>query len=142
MVRKVIAGQELLKASGAVMGALVFWLGEGGYIDGTSADQAGDRAREATGDLPRADRLGTLLHGVTDQAPAIDPDDVDDEDWSRTTVKVVDVQPGKIWLENGVGPIAVPRKASDLARPDWSALVTAARIDKRWYLLEIGVVYP
>ena len=142
MVRKVIAGQELLKASGTVTGKLVRWLGERGNIDGTSADEAGDRAREATRDLPRADRLGTLLHEVTDQAPAIDPDDVDDEDWVEDYLEIVEVQPGKIWFGNGVGPVAVPRKASDLARPGWSAFVTAARIDKRWHLLEIGVVYP
>jgi hypothetical protein len=121
---------------------LVRWLGERGYIDGTSADEAGDRACAATRDLPRADRLGALLHEVTDQAPAIDPDDVDDEDWVEDYLEIVDVQPGKIWFGNGVGPIAVPRKASDLARPGWSAFVTAARIDKRWQLLEVGVVYP
>lgn len=142
MVRKVIAGQELLKAAGTVTGKLVGWLDERGYIDETSADEAGDRAREATRDLPRADRLGALLHEVTDQAPAIDPDDVDDEDWVEDYLQIVDVQPGKIWFDNGVGPIAVPRTASDLARPGWSAFVTAARIDKRWHLLEIGVVYP
>lgn len=61
---------------------------------------------------------------------------------SRTTFKSPDVGPGKIWFENGIGPIAVPREASDLARPGWSVLVTAARVDTRWHLLEIGVVYP
>ena len=142
MVRKVIAGQELLKASGTVTGKLVVWLGERGYIDRTSAEQAGDRAREATRDLPMADRLGMLLHEVADQAPAVDPNDVDDEDWVEDHLEIIDAKPGKIWFENGVGPIAVPRKASDLARPGWSAFVTAARIDNRWHLLEVGVVYP
>jgi len=88
-----------------------------------------------------ADRLGMLLHEVADQAPAVDPDDVDDEDWVEDHLEIIDAEPGKIWFENGVGPIAVPRKASDLARPGWSAFVTAARIDKRWHLLEVGVVY-
>ncbi|TVS87770.1 hypothetical protein [Mycobacterium helveticum] len=142
MVRKVIAGQDLLKAAGTVTGKLVRWLGERGYIDGSSADQAGEQAREAARDLPMADRLGALLHDVTRQAPAIDPDHVDAGDWVEDYLQIVEVGPGKIWFENGVGPIAVPRKASDLARPGWSVFVTAARIAKRWHLLEVGVVYP
>jgi hypothetical protein len=142
MVRKVIAGQELLKASGTVTGKLVRWLADRGYIDRDAAHEAGDRAWEAVRDLPIADRLGMLLHEATDQAPAIDPDDVPDEDWVEDYVAITDVEPGKIWFEGGVGPIAVPREASDLARPGWSAFVTAARIRGRWRLLEVGVVYP
>lgn len=79
MVRKVIAGEELLKAAGTVTGKLMRWLGERGYIDAASAAAAGEQAREA---------------------------------------------------------------ARDLARPGWSVFVTAARVDARWHLLELGVVYP
>jgi hypothetical protein len=142
MVRKVIAGQELLKASGTVTGKLVRWLAEHGYIDAVSADDAADLAREASLDLPMADRLGMLLHDVTDRAPEIDPDAVTDEDWVEDYLAVIDVEPGKIWFERDVGPIDVPREASDLARPGWSAFVTAARADGRWHLLEVGFVYP
>ncbi|MFY2861610.1 hypothetical protein ACOJVU_18160, partial [Mycobacterium sp. THU-M104] len=127
MVRKVIAGEELLKAAGTVTGKLMRWLAERGDVDAASADQAGEQAREAARDLPAADRLGGLLHEVTRRAPAIDPDDVDDADWVEDYLQIVDVGPGKIWFENGVGPIAVPREASDLARPGWSVFVTAAR---------------
>lgn len=142
MVRRVIAGQELLKASGTVTGKLVRWLAERGYIDSNSAQDASDRAREASRDLPIADRLGMLLHEVTDQAPDVDPDDVADEDWIEDYLQIADVEPGKIWFEGGVGPISVPPKASDLARPGWSAFVTAAKMRGRWHLLEVGVVYP
>lgn len=142
MVRKVIAGEELLKAAGTVTGKLMRWLGEHGDIDAASADQAGEQAREAARDLPMADRLGRLLHEVTRRAPAIDPDDVEDADWVEDYLQIVDVGPGTIWFENGVGPIAVPRRASDLARPGWSAFVTAARVDTRWHLLEVGAIYP
>ncbi len=44
--------------------------------------------------------------------------------------------------DGGGGPIAVPRKTSDLARPGRSALITAARIAGRWHLIEVGTVYP
>ena len=111
MVRKVIAAQALLKASGTVTGKLLRWLAESGHIDEGAADDASARAREAARDLPIADRLRTLLHDVTDHAPAMDPDEV-------------------------------ARKASDLARPGWSAFVTAAKIGATWHLLEVGVVYP
>jgi len=142
MVRKVIAGQELLKASGTVTAKLMTWLAQRGYIDETSAEEAGDQARKATRDLPMADRLGMLLHELTDQAPAVDPDDVADKDWVEDYLEIVDAEPGKIWFSNNVGPISVPRKASDLARPGWSVFVTAAKINNRWQLLEVGVVYP
>ena len=138
LVRKVIAGQELLKASGTVTGKLARWLAERGYIDQDAAEDASDRARDAARDLPTADRLGMLLHDVTDRAPDIDPDQVADEDY----LEITDVEPGKIWFERGVGPITVPRKASDLARPGWSAFITAANVAGRWHLLEVGPVYP
>jgi len=134
--------QELLKAAGTVTAKLVRWLAERDYIDCDSAKDAGDRAREASRDLPMADRLGMLLHDLTDQAPAIDPDAATDADWVEDYLAITDVEPGKLWFEGGVGPIAVPREASDLARPGWSSFLTAARTGGRWRLLEIGVVYP
>jgi hypothetical protein len=141
MVRKVIASQELLKASGTVTGKLVRWLQTEGYIDTESADDAKDRARAAARDLPMADRLGDLLHDVADNAPQIDVDALADEDWVEDYRAITDVEPGRIWFEGGVGPIDVPRQASDLARPGWSAHITAAREKQTWHLLEVGFVY-
>ena len=142
MVRKVMAGQDLLKASGTVTGKLVRWLAGHGYIDEDVAEDAAERAREASRDLPMADRLATLLHEVADGAPEVDVDALAEEDWVEDQLAISDVEPGRIWFEGGVGPIAVPRKASDLARPGWSAFVTAARTDGAWRLLEVGFVYP
>jgi hypothetical protein len=45
------------------------------------------------------------------------PDEIDDDDSVEHYLAVTDVEPGKIWFENGVGPISMPQKASDLARP-------------------------
>jgi len=47
MLRKVIASQELLKASGTVTGGFVRWLAQRGYVDEKAAGHASDRAREA-----------------------------------------------------------------------------------------------
>ncbi|MCA1699004.1 MAG: hypothetical protein LC790_08920 [Actinobacteria bacterium] len=52
MVRKVVAGQELLKAAGTVTAKLTRWLSEHGHIDHGAAADAVDRARGAAGDLP------------------------------------------------------------------------------------------
>jgi hypothetical protein len=83
MVRKVMAGQELLKAAGTVTGKLVRWLEKEAYIEPDVADIAVDRARDGARDLPAADRLGSLLQGVAAAAPNIDVDSIKDEDWSR-----------------------------------------------------------
>jgi hypothetical protein len=142
MVRKVFASQELLKASGAVTKKLVRWLQSRGYIDEEAAGDAVERAQDAGRDLPVADRLGDLLHDVAAAAPALDPEELTAEDWVEDYLAIAKVEPGRIWFEGGVGPIVVPRAASDLAQPGWSLFVTAARDGGRWYLLEIGFVYP
>lgn len=142
MVRKVFASQELLKASGTVTGKLVRWLSQHGCIDDQSAQDASEQARDAARDLPVADRLGMMLHDLAANSPDIDPDQVAEQDWAEDYLTITDVEPGKIWFEGGVGPITVPQKASDLARPGWSMHITAARLNDAWRLLEIGFVYP
>lgn len=142
MVRKVIAGQELLRASGTVTGKLVRWLAARGYVDAEAAEDATERAHDASRDLPMADRLGSLLLDVADRAPEIDIDAIAEEDWVEDSLQISDVQPGQIWFEGDIGPITVPRKASDLARPGWSVFVTLARTAGNWHLLEVGFVYP
>lgn len=142
MVRKVLAGPGLLRASGTVTGKLVRWLSERGYIDENSSEDAADHARDAARDLPLADRLGRLLQDVADRTPEIEVDAIAAQDWMQDHLVISDVQPGRIWFERGVGPISVPHQASDLAQPGWSAFVTAARIAGSWQLLEAGFVYP
>jgi hypothetical protein len=142
MVRKVIAGQELLRASGTVTGKLVTWLAARGYIDRDSADHATGRAQDASRDLPVADRLGGLLHDVAERAPAIDVDALDDQDWVEDHLAISDVEPGRIWFEGGIG------RSPSHARPaishdrDGRYPVTAARTADSWHLLEVGFVLP
>lgn len=142
MVRKVMAGQELLKAAGTVTGKLVRWLAAQGYIDPQDAEEASGHAREAARDLPTAERLGSLLHDACEEPFDLDVDHVADEDWVEEHLQITDVEPGLIFFERDVGPIEVPTAASDLARPGWSVLITAARVEGRWRLLEVGFVYP
>jgi hypothetical protein len=142
MVRKVIAGQELLKAAGTVTGKLVRWLEKEAFIEPDAAAIAAERARDSARDLPVAERLGSLLQDVASKAPKIDVDDVDDEDWVEEQLMISEIEPGRIWFEGDVGPFEVPKRASDLAQPGWMAFIVAARVKKRWHLLEVGSVYP
>jgi len=142
MVRKVMASQQLLKASGTVTGKLMTWLAARGYIDTEQAGDASGRAKDAARDLPLADRLASLLHDIAARTPDIDVNAVDDQDWVEDHLAVSDVEPGRIWFEGGIGPITVSRPVSDLARPGWSVSITAARTASTWRLLEVGFVYP
>jgi hypothetical protein len=105
-------------------------------------EMSSDHARDAARELPLADRLGRLLHDVAERAPEIDVDAIVEEDCVEGLLVISDVERGRIWFEGGVGPIAVPHQASDLARPGCSAFVTAARTAGSWQLLQVGFVYP
>jgi hypothetical protein len=142
MVRKVMASQQLLTASGTVTGKLMSWLAARGYIDAEQARDASARAKDATRDLPLADRLASLLYDVAARTPDIDVNALDDQDWVEDHLAISDVKPGRIWFEGGIGPITVPRPVSDVARPGWSVSITAARTANTWQLLEVGFVYP
>ena len=52
------------------------------------------------------------------------------------------VEPGALWLDGGIGPVKVPKKASDLARPGWAVTLTLAKVAGEWRILEVGNVYP
>ena len=109
---------------------------------GAGIEMSSDHARDAARDLALADRLSRLLRDVADRTPEIDVDAISEEDWVQDHLVISDVEPGRIWFEGGVGPIAVPHQASDLARPGCSAFVTAARTAGSWQLLQVGFVYP
>jgi hypothetical protein len=89
-----------------------------------------------------ADRLGSPLHDVADRAPEIDLEALAEDDWAEDYVAIPNVEPGRIWFDGRIGPIAVPRAASNFPRPGWSAFVTAARTAGISHLLEVGFVYP
>jgi hypothetical protein len=76
------------------------------------------------------------------KAPDIDVDDVGDEDWVEDQLMIDRVESGKIWFEGGIGPIQVPKRASEIAQEGWMVFIVAARRNGRWHLLEVGSVYP
>jgi hypothetical protein len=142
MVRKVAAGEELLRAAGTVTKKLARWLHEGGYIDDADYEEATERGADAARDLPRAERLGHALYELARRAPDLVPDAVADKDWIEDHLQIARVEPGALWFDRGIGPVLVPASVSSLAQVGWSVTITLARLRGTWHVVEVGNVYP
>ena len=148
MIRKVMmAGPGLKQAAGTVTKKLSKWLAEKGYIGEEDARDGAERGAEAARLLPMADRAAQILAEAGDMF--FDPSDLPDKDYMEFDhYTITKMEPGKLWLEGFVsgegvvGPIAVPRKATDLLQVDWDISCALARLRGRWRLVEVANVYP
>jgi hypothetical protein len=145
VIRKVMGPQWIAEAAGPVVSDLVDWLERNSYAGGADVDEAKSRAALASRDLPRSDRLGSLLYEETEMK--LGGTVLEDRDLEPELITVNRVEPGSIWLETEegevIGPVRVPKEASDLAEVGWG--VTAAHLVRTadgWHLVEIGNVYP
>jgi hypothetical protein len=143
MVRKVMAGQDLLRSAGTVTKKLAAWLHEHGHAGETARNLAVARGVSASRDLPRAELLANLLYEqslatAVDQA-TLGPGDIVGED---LPLQIERVEPGKVFFTGVDGPLRVPRRASDLARPGWDVTITLIRQRGTWKILDVGNVYP
>jgi hypothetical protein len=141
MIRKVMAGEELLRAAGTVTTRLAKWLGERGYLDPQGVDIAIDRGSAAVRDLPRAEKLSRLLHEQSRMA-SINVHELSDDDYLKDYLTIERVGPGEIFFEGGIGPVLVTRAAYDVAEPGWSVSIVLGRVGKKWQVLGAGNVYP
>lgn len=144
MVRKVWAGQELLRSAGTVTNKLAGWLHEHGYVGEAARDGAVERGTRAARDLPRAERLASLLDKQSRATAAIDyarhgPGDLVGED---LPLHIERIEPGQLFFTGVDGPLHVSREASDLAEPGWDVTVTLVRQRGSWKVLQVGTVYP
>jgi hypothetical protein len=142
MVRKVIAGQELLRAAGTVTKKLAAWLHEQGYVDDDAREIAAERGADAARDLPRAEKLAELLYEESVGTSPSGLDDLPEQDVIEGTLEIERVQPGALFFEGDAGPVAVSKRASTLAQVGWSVTVVLARVDAAWRIVEVGNVYP
>jgi hypothetical protein len=142
MVRKVMAGEDLLRASGTVTKKLAAWMHEQGYISEQERVAAVARGADAGRKLPRADRLGRLLFEEREKTPRLDPDDVGDENWVEDFLTIERVEPRALWFEGGIGPLRVSKEASDIAEVGWGVNIVVARLRSKWHIVELGLVYP
>ena len=141
MVSKVMAGQDLLRASGTVTKKLAKWLADKGYATAEQAEDTVERGTDAARDLPMAEKLTALLYELTSNKYI--PDDTDIED----RFEIERVESGKIWLkgfDDGrlLGPISLPSRATKLCRVGWTISGAVRETGKKWVLVEAWKVYP
>jgi len=141
MVRKVIAGKDLLRAAGTVTKKLAAWLAERDYAGAADVEDAMEQGATAARDLPKADELAARLHRFAEDQERGDEDDEAEDYFTLTRV-----EPGKIWLEamdgRELGPIEVPKEVSSRCKVGWSISGVVGRIGKRWRIVEAWNVYP
>jgi hypothetical protein len=149
MIRKVSAGEDLKRTAGTVTKKLSHWLAAKEYI----AEEAGlvgtEAGAEAARNLPRAERAAQLLLEAVD-ALAVAPAYLDDEDYLEFDhYPIAKVEPGKLWLkifegggEKTLGPIPVPKKATELLQRGWDISCALGRIHGQWRIIEVANVYP
>jgi hypothetical protein len=139
-IRESDSAPDEARATSEVVGRLMEWLAEEHLVRVADALDAAAMARRAADEIPRAKRLATLLRPLAREAPSEPRSSEDDvvEDFFR----IDRVEPGRIWLEQDVGPIDVPEAASDIAEPGWWIDVVAMRLGGTWHLGEVGNVYP
>lgn len=142
MVRKVMAGGETLRAAGTVTKKLAKWLAEKGYAAADEAKEAEERGGEAARDLPKAEKLASLLDEFAEKQERGDEDSEIEDHFMLTRV-----EPGRIWLEGiedgrEIGPIDVPESISRLCKVDWTISGIVDRVGKKWRFVEAWNVYP
>lgn len=142
MIHKVMAGQELLRAAGMVTKKLATWLYEQHYVSDEERQIAVEQGIEAARDLPRAERLATLLYEQARSTPAFEPDDLDEADFVEDYLMIDRVEQGALYFEGVVGPVAVSEKACTLAEAGWGVDISLARLGGSWQVVEVGNVYP
>jgi hypothetical protein len=143
MIQKVMAGDDLLRASGTVTKKLVKWLGQHGYIDEADAEIGAELASEAVRDLPKAEKLSRILFEQSRQS-RLDPRALDDDDYIEDYLTIERIEPGVLWFGDALGPVKVTRAISDLAQPGWSVFLVLGRVDegRPWQVIGAGAVHP
>jgi len=145
VIRKVLGPQWIAERAGPVMRDFVGWLVEKGYVPAEDAEDAIDIATDAGRNLPRADKLTSLLYDLT-EAP-VRGKAIEDLDIVGDMVSISKVEPGMLWFRGPdgeeIGPLKVPPAASKVASVGWEVSATHfLRTGKGWHLVEIGNVYP
>jgi hypothetical protein len=143
MVRKVIAGAELMRAAGTVIKSMSKWLAEKGYVGPAESRNGAQHGAAAARDLPEAQALARRLIEFADRHPAVDDCD---EETEEDQFLIAEVENGRIWLERmdgqRLGPFALPATLARRCRVGWSISGVVGPVRGKWKLLEVWNVYP
>lgn len=149
MIRKVIAGEDLLRAAGTATKKLSKWLAAKGYVAEEAAREGAERGGAAARELPRAERAAQILRDAAERL-GIGPADLADEDYREFDhFTIARVEPGRLWLEvrergkrRRCGPIPIPESATSLLREGWDVSCGLGRVGGKWRIVEMASVYP
>ena len=149
MIRKVIAGEDLMRAAGTVTKKLSKWLAANGYVSEDAGREAAESAATAARELPRAARAVQMPGDAADRLD-IDPTSLADEDYLEFDhYTIAGIEPGRLWLEvwegaksRSLGPIPSPKPATDLLQVGWEVSCALARVRGTWRMVEVANVYP
>ena len=141
MIRKVMAGNDLMRAAGSVMKKLAQWLAAQEYVEIAEAVDAAARGATAARELPRASKLADALRQLADAR------EVDARDVIEDHFRIVRNERGSIWVEplthpGTRGPIALPAFIAAECREGWTISGAIGRAGKRWMFVEVWNVYP
>jgi len=141
MIRKVMASESLLQASGTVVKKLIRWLEENSHMDREQAIKMTRIAAEAARELPAAERLARLLYEYAqNHAPRYWTSELDDY------FIIEKVQPGELFLSggstSGLLEVRVPKDITDHCREGWQVNLLLGKTRNGWCILETGNVYP
>lgn len=141
MIRKVMASEALLQATGTVTKRLIKWLEDRRYVGKEQAMGAVRIACEAARELPAAERLARLLYEYAqNHAPRYWTSELDDY------FTIEKVQPGVVLLSgassSGLVEVRVPKEITDHCRNGWQVNLLLGKTRNGWCILETGNVYP
>jgi hypothetical protein len=149
LIRKVMAGVDFKRLAGTVTKKLSKWLAGQGYISEEDAALGEEEGAAAARDLPKAEKAGHIIYRAAENV-VFDADKLDDDDYHDFDYYTIEkVERGKLWFEvydergkGTVGPIAVPKEATELLRKGWDISCAVARIRGKWRIVEVANVYP
>jgi len=141
MIRKVMASEALLQATGTVVKKLIKWLQDCGYVNEDQALKAAGIASEAARELPAAERLARLMYEYAqNHAPRYWTSELDDY------FVIDEVKSGILYLSGlsggGIVEVRVPREITDHCRVGWQINLLLGKTRNGWCILETGNVYP
>jgi hypothetical protein len=149
IIRKVVAGEDFLRAAGTVTKKLSRWLEEKGYLSQEAAGEATRTSAAAARDLPKAERAARILRESADRLGAHMAQLAERDYLEFDHFTIARVEPGRLWLEvreggkvRERGPIPAPEAATRWLRPGWTVSCSLGRVRKSWRLLEVANVYP
>lgn len=141
MVRKVAAGQDLMRAAGTVTRKLGTWLADRELISADAHDSLAERGRRAAQVLPASAALRRDLHAYVRYLG----DNANDEQIEDHVV-ITSVQGSRVGLRGMLDGrelvVVLPARISRRCTVGWSISGVVAKSGHRWRFVDTWNVYP